>query len=118
MGGHGEPGVEGPVIMDGATDITAEGGIGAALRSTLGLIGSSVMTMQRLVSAQRWNTSFVLLAHYVSDWKNASLLNIYLYHLYIKDNFINYNHLWDLGKIKNSLPVTHMADMPHHSWDP
>lgn len=53
MGGHGEPGVEGPVIMDGATDITAEGGIGAALRSTLGLIGSSVMTMQCLASAQR-----------------------------------------------------------------
>jgi len=31
--------------MDGATDITAEGGIGGASRSTLGLIGSS-MTIQ------------------------------------------------------------------------
>lgn len=49
MVGHGEPGLEGPVVMDGATDITAEGGIGAASRSTLGLVGSSTMTIQRSV---------------------------------------------------------------------
>lgn len=30
--------------MDGATDITAEGGIGAASRSMLGLTGSSMNT--------------------------------------------------------------------------
>lgn len=42
MGGHGEPWLEGAVAMDGATDITAEGGIGAASRSTLGLTGSSM----------------------------------------------------------------------------
>lgn len=44
MGGHGEPGLDGPVVMDGATDTTAEGGMGAASRSTLGLIGSSMIT--------------------------------------------------------------------------
>lgn len=49
MGGHCEPGLEGPVAMDGATETTAEGGIGAASRSTLGLIGSSVVIMQRSV---------------------------------------------------------------------
>lgn len=42
MVGHGDPGLDGPVAMDGATEITAEGGIGAASLSTLGLIGSSV----------------------------------------------------------------------------
>ena len=46
MGGHGESGLEGPVVMDCATDITAEGGIGAAFWSTLGLIGSSVTTTE------------------------------------------------------------------------
>lgn len=32
--------------MDGGTETTAEGGIGAASRSTLGLIGSSVIIIQ------------------------------------------------------------------------
>lgn len=44
MGGYGDPGLEVPVVMDGAMETTAEGGIGAASRSTLGLIGSSVFT--------------------------------------------------------------------------
>lgn len=43
MGGQGEPGLEGPVVMEGATDTTAEGGMAAASRSTLGLVGSSVI---------------------------------------------------------------------------
>lgn len=43
MGGHVEPGLEGPVVIDCATDITADGGMGAASRSTLGLTGSSRM---------------------------------------------------------------------------
>lgn len=43
MGGQGEPGLEGPVMMEGATETTAEGGMGAASRSTLGLIGSSAI---------------------------------------------------------------------------
>ena len=41
MVGQGEPGLDGPVAMDCATEITAEGGMGAASRSTLGLTGSS-----------------------------------------------------------------------------
>lgn len=41
MVGQDDPGLEGPVVMDGATDMTAEGGIEAASRSTLGLTGSS-----------------------------------------------------------------------------
>lgn len=49
MGGYGEPGLEAPVVIDGATDITAEGGIGAASRSTLGLTGSSMMTITHSV---------------------------------------------------------------------
>lgn len=49
MGGHGEPGLERAVVIDAATDITAEGGIGAASRSTLGLIGSSMMTIKHSV---------------------------------------------------------------------
>lgn len=52
MGGHGEPGVEGPVVTDCATDITAEGGIGAASRSTLGLTGSSMIKIYSLVGSQ------------------------------------------------------------------
>lgn len=46
MVGHCELGVEAPVVTDGATDITAEGGIGAASRSTLGLTGSSTMVIK------------------------------------------------------------------------
>lgn len=34
--------------MEGGTDTTAEGGMGAASRSTLGLIGSSVITGYKL----------------------------------------------------------------------
>lgn len=44
MGGQGESGLEGPVATDGGTDMTAEGGIGAAFLSTLGLTGSSIVT--------------------------------------------------------------------------
>lgn len=49
MAGHGELGLEAPVVIDGATDITAEGGIGAASRSTLGLTGSSMMRIKHSV---------------------------------------------------------------------
>lgn len=49
MVGHDEPGLEAPVVMDGATDITAEGGIGAASRSTLGLTGSSMIVIKHTV---------------------------------------------------------------------
>lgn len=50
MGGHGEPGLEGPEVMDGATDTTAEGGMGATSRSTLGLIGSSMIRKKKVSS--------------------------------------------------------------------
>lgn len=41
MVGQGDAELEGPAVADCATDITAEGGIGAASWSTLGLTGSS-----------------------------------------------------------------------------
>lgn len=62
MAGHGELGLEAPVVMDGATDITAEGGIGAASRSTLGLTGSSMLVIKHSVkddASQREYTSCV-----------------------------------------------------------
>lgn len=44
MRGQGEFGLGGTVVMAGATDITAEAGMGVASRSTLGLAGSSAIT--------------------------------------------------------------------------
>lgn len=58
--------MEEPVVMDGATEITAEGGIGAASRSTLGLIGSSRMTKhQRLfyISTLAYVSEFLASVH-------------------------------------------------------
>lgn len=112
MGGHGEPGLEGPVVIDGATDITAEGGIGAASRSTLGLTGSSVMktTTFNVSTELKYNFFFqtmwigVLCVCYFI--KHITHHNIYVPYLWTslwnKNNVIN-NHLWDLRKIKNPL---------------
>lgn len=35
------------MVMEGSTDTTAEGGMGAASRSTLGLIGSSAIIKKK-----------------------------------------------------------------------